>query len=233
MRKLLFVLGLGAFAVLAWAPATEAAILNQWRGPLDRADQLVQKGKYAKAERIARKAAKQIGESVSPGTAIEETLGNAVMLRALSQAGMGNEDYGVWLWHTALNIHPDLADHDLAPYGSPGELLAQNPLGTPKKGEADVAGEGPDSKAKYQRALSSNRKQPALPQSVRCMEGKIFVWMNVGVDSRPNTPLVTQKPPSPLMTYATLEALWGWDYQPAQREGVEEEGYFGITFNFN
>lgn len=249
MRKIPICLVAFSLALLVWVPHTKAIGPSHWRESLERADTLIQKGRYQQAERLTRKLAQGISDTAGTGSFVQAILGEATALRALAMVGMGEDDHGIWLWHTAHSIYPDLRSLDLAPYGSPGQVLAQNPL-VHLEGFVRVPERRSDTEHVFSFSCPdgapplkcSNGSPPQVLQRKRIKfprgtlslrtTGSVRVRVIISPDGQPHSPIIVGQPPAPSMAYAVLKAIREWDYRPAIHDGEPVSAYYHLTVNF-
>jgi TonB family protein len=246
MRKILVRLVAFSLALLVWAPASEATLLAEWREPLQEAETLVKDAHYEEAERKTRKIAKKIGDSAGAGNTVAATLATAIVLRSLATVGMGDEEYGIWLWHTALNILPEMKNLDLASYGPPGMVLAENPLEeaeelaekgqwATEKDEIRPARKVEEENDEVIPPKVYKRKKVVYPRGARAFRntGKMQVQVVLDADGKPHSPLITDKAPAPSLAYSVLETIRQWEFEPARLDGEPVPVYYTLTVNFS
>ena len=214
-------------AAILMLPARSAAVLAQWKEPLEQADALVKAGEYEKAEALSRKVANEIADTAGAGNLVAETLGIAVTLRALATVGVGDIEYGVWLWHTALNINPGLLDLDLGPYKGPGALLAKHPLFHPDLTEWD-----PD--ARITRPKVKKRQNIRFPRGSSAFRnaGALVFESFVDETGQISLPIVDDRPPASTLIYTALEGVWRWKIEPAKADGKPVPCYYRLTVSY-
>ncbi|MDY7092094.1 MAG: energy transducer TonB [Acidobacteriota bacterium] len=246
MRRMTVCLIAVSLALLLSAPTSEAALLAQWREPLEETEALVQTGQYEKAERLAKRTANEISDSAGAGGSVAATLASAVVLRAVATVGMGDEDYGIWLWHTALNILPEMKNLDLNSYGPPGRVLAENPLEEPdnldeqdqrpkEKKEINAARKALEEGGEIVPPKVSKRKKVKYPRGARAFRntGKMVVQVILDADGKPHSPFIIDQAPAPSLAYSVLETIRQWEFEPALRDGEPVPVYYNLTVNFS
>lgn len=252
MRNVLDCLIALSISLLLGAPASEAALLPEWREPLLKAEALIEDGKYEKAERLTQRTVQDILDRAGTGTSVSATLASAVVLRAVATVGTGDEEYGIWLWHTALNILPEMQDLDLAKYGPPGRVLAEYPLDVKKSSDSKDSGatEEPESleedeiqeEDKIQEEDNEvlppkvvKNKKVKYPRGARAFRhtGKMAVLIIIDSEGRPHSPVIVDQAPAPTLAYSVLETIRQWKYEPATLDGEPVSVYYHLTVNFS
>jgi Gram-negative bacterial TonB protein C-terminal len=217
--------------------ATPAAT---WTVGLKDVDQKLRARQWEAAEKQARKVAVQIIEGSGTGPGASYSLAVISAFRAIAAAGLGREDEADWYWASALNLFPDIAKTDLAPYGPPAAGLKARQLrftetdssapDTPKVIEETKARQEDVQPPKIVRQV-----RPRFPEGLRSMRvaGKVVMETIIGEDGVVRHPRVLQTGGAgPAMAYVALDSLREWRFEPARLDGKPVKVYYVLTVNF-
>jgi protein TonB len=227
-------------ASISAAPAG-ADLGKKWEEKLQEAERLVIAGDYAKAQRITVRVADQMVDAMGPGGQAAKALGVALTLRSLAEAGLGNRRDALWYWHIALNLFPQFAEYDLDRYGAPGLLLRSHPLpaGSPGK---PPGGEPRDDTPycsgcddRITAPVVRKKPRPSYPSGARAFreQGSLVVSVVISTDGAVSEPRILEALPAPTMSYAALEAVRQWEFEPARLDGEPVAVYYTLTVNFS
>jgi TonB family protein len=221
-------------AATAVAGFREDEIRRDWGKKIDQSASLLQHGDYKGALRIDERLIGDMEEMLGPGDAGAQVFGTVVTHKALAKAGLGNYDDALWYWHTALALFPRLAEVDLSAFGEPGKYLKEHPPGSPRE---LTAGQPPPL------ALSTSgitaprlvkRVEPAYPQGAYTFDvgGILIVEVVIDKQGHVTSPHVRKALPAPTLSYAALEAVKQWRFEPGRIEGEAVPVLFNLTVNF-
>ena len=209
----------------------EQQIRHEWGDKIDRSAKLLQQGDYKKALSIDENLIGEMEEMLGPGDAGAQIFGTVVTHKALAEAGLGNYDDALWYWHTALALFPRLAEADLSSFGEAGKYLTEHPPGLPKAIPAAVP--GPVDKGVTPPRI---RKQvaPVYPRGARSFGegGTLVVEVVIDKNGRVGSPRVRQALPAATLSFAALEAVKEWRFEPGRLNGEPVEVLFNLTVNY-
>lgn len=228
-------LAAGLLLTAAAHAVTVDAVLEGWVKELKASEQDLRQGKYAAAEKVARRATRQMVEQLGPGASGGYILGIAVLQRAVAEAGLGRGSEALWHWHVAQALHPPFAKSDLGVFGQAGAFLAAHPLGASPgcaPPEACAGARLTPSPVLPPRVLRQTR--PEYPTGARYfgVKGHLVVQVLIGKDGVPREPRVLEALTAPTLGYAALEALREWRFAPARLDGEPVEVTYVLTVNF-
>lgn len=198
---------------------------DHWVPGLEYLDGLVQSKKYFQAEHEARDLIHQMVEFDVGREHDGQYLARAVSLRALAQAGLGEEENAVWTWQTAQNLGAEKYV-DLARYGAPGELLADHLLRRyqPPEGLVDVMDPG----GSLRELTPPGRLKtiyPVRPKALRqnpngmLFSEIVFVQGVIDHQGKLQRPVVVDTGGYPTLIYSAFEALRDFRFSPARLDG--------------
>ncbi len=202
---------------------------------------LLRSGHAGRAGEAARLAAKRWDETLHGGARSAEFLGAALALRALAEAGSGEEAdrAAVCRWQAAQVLSPALYDADLAPYGAAGALLDRNRWGSERwvvHGGVDRHREGKaGAAAAPPRPRVVARQRPAYPRWLRARRLADAVLLSGVVDERGGLrqPDLRAASASPSLDAAALDALCGFRFEPAREGGAPVASFYSVTMSFS
>jgi hypothetical protein len=164
-------------------------------------------------------------------------LGALLALRALADAGAGDEDVAVCRWQAAQHLDPDLYDADLSPYGKAGALLERNRWGSVlANAEAGDLREPEVSKRTKIKAPSGENddrltsgtivlagivnERVAVRQPVILSQMNSTLTFSNRIDpAAPVVKLITFQGSSQALAVSALDELCEWRFQPAMVAG--------------
>lgn len=230
---------LGLALLLPW-PSLAADTTDEWRQSVKEVDQKLRARDWAAAEKQARQLAVQTADRTGMGKATAHGLAVVTALRAIAEAGLGQNHDAAWHWDMALNLDPEIAKTDLSLYGSAADWLRNRKLRAlepplPPDGLRMADGSGVVKKD-VQRPKLVSHKNPELPAMLRnrTVVGLVVVQAVISTDGRPRDPRVETAPTGvPAMAYAALEALRQWRFEPARVEGKPVEVYYTLTVDYH
>lgn len=198
---------------------------DHWIPGLEYLDGLLRAGDYQAAEFEARDLIHQMVE-FDVGREEDATyLAKAVTLRALAQAGLGEEENALWTWYTAQNLG-GYGKVDLDLYGEPGELLKANLLRDyePPADLVDVIDPG----GTLQELTPPGRLKtvyPVRPKAFRESKNDlifseiVFVQGVIDHQGKLQRPVVVDTGGYPTLIYSAFEALSHFRFSPARLDG--------------
>ena len=198
---------------------------SNWRKDLNQNVAALQKGDYpaslASADRMLTEMVRYLGI----GAAEEETLATVLTHKALASAGLGNIDDALWYWYVAQGISPAATKSDLSPFGAAGEFLKRHPF--------SYAGIPPGSGVSPARILK--KVSPAFPSGASTrfgIAGDLVVQIVIDKHGQATLPRIIRPLAAPTLSFAALEALKQWQFEPAKRGGEPVPTVFDLTVHY-
>jgi hypothetical protein len=170
-------------------------------------DQLLQQGKWTLAEKAAERlwANELTAQPVRLGR-----VGVAFALRALTVAGLGDEDAAICLWQAGQLLEPKLLHADLAAYGGPGALLERHRYWQEDAPAARSQAKPPSPiRHDYPKLATTTAKKETI-QLAGLLDPKGYVRQPVLGDSPEG---------SAVAAAVALETVCHWRYRPATLAG--------------
>jgi hypothetical protein len=203
-------------------------VVAAWSERLRTAEELLAEGKYKRARSLAHGVIEDVGDRVHGGEGVGPFLAGAVLLRAVAEGGLGDEEAAVWDWYAAVALDPSIRERDLSRYGpavASIERERDSPL-EPPSGQPSVEltppqrnGHGP---IQYPRGLL-----------IACVEGVTTLSTVIGLDGRPRAPHWVGGLESPLLAFFSMEGLRHWRFRPAQEGDRPVVVIYLLTVNFD
>jgi len=187
----------------------------------------LKKNDYAKALRIDERLIRDMLDELGPGDAESKWFSVAVAHRALALAGLHRDDDAIWYWHVALNLYPAIGKSDMSMFGAPAEFLKQHPLA-----EIDVPRIVPGSGIQPPKTV--RRIEPLYPRGMLAFHQTGIVILECVIDESGNLRDVQLKKglPGATLSYAAMEALRQWKFEPGTLDGKPVKVIFNLTINF-
>jgi Gram-negative bacterial TonB protein C-terminal len=222
-------------------------IADLWRAGLKEVDQKLRNQDWKAAAKQGRKVAHDIVETAGTGEGASYSLAVVSAFRAIAAAGMGDAEEAAWHWDTALNLFPDIATTQVAPYGPAAAELQRRQLREPEPDELRnqvlklVGQEGSvdvrlgDRTLNVTRPVIVKQPRPDFPTALSILgaDGVVVVSVIIGEAGRPRQPRVlTLQDGGPAMKYVALDSLREWRFEPAKLEGKPVAVYYALTVNF-
>lgn len=217
-------------AILIALPAAagyEQDMIQSWKKRMAESEAALQAADYARALRIADRTVSEMVERLGPGQGSTSLFTTALLHKALAHAGAGEVDEAIWYWHVALGLDPGVAGTDLAPFGEPARVLLENR--EPR---------GPDSAFSRETSITPprlvKRKKPKYPHGAHYfgIKGDLVVEVIVGSDGSVRAPRIVSPLPAPTLSFAALEAVKRWSFEPARMGGRPVDIVFNLTVNY-
>jgi len=225
---------LALLALLFSASVASAAdpVSESWQKKTRANIQRLERGEHAAALKVANGVVRDMFYRLGPGTTETQSFSIALTHKALALAGLGRKDEALWNWHIALNLYPGLAKTDLSKFGEAGKLLLAN-TELRKRDDVQRIVEG-QTPANVTAPVLKKRVTPTYPEAAWQfgVSGITVVEVLVDRDGNIRSPLVLKALPAPTITYATLEALRQWKFEPGRLDGQPVDMVFNLTVNF-
>ena len=148
-------------------------------------------------------------EKLGPGRNETHTFAVVVVHKAVASAGLGKLDDARWYWHVATGIEPALAKVALSPFGEAGKLVSAMEVRATE--EHDLSNAKP---------LTPDMSPPKLLKRVNpVFPNAAVVEVVITTDGDVVDPAVVKPLPAPTLSYAALEAIRRWKFEPGKIEG--------------
>ena len=220
--------GLGVAAQLPRSQPVDRArpgVVEEWLSRLVSAEDLLRDGEHKKARRSINDVLEEVSDRVQGGDSVGTLLANAVLLRAVAEAGLGRQEEALWDWYASRALDPSIESRDLSSFGPAAAILERE-----RESPRGISLRQPPS-TPVRPIRQPPIDYPAGMYSA-CVEGTAVVVVIVGLDGRPAAPRVVAAPSGAMMAFASLEHVRRWRFRPAQRDGRSVEATYSIAVNF-
>jgi TonB family protein len=219
--------------------ATTATAVHAQRDPIERwnlklaeSAKHLEDGQHAVALKIVERVVHEMYGKLGKGEGAARAFGIAVSYKAVALAGLGREEDALWYWQTALALYPPLAERDLSAFGEAGAFLAthRQPPQALKHAETPTI-DAP----KIEAPKVLRRAEPVFPAGARTLgaTGNLVLEVLITKDGKVTTPRIVEALAAPTMSYAFLEALRKWKFEPGRLNGEPVETTFTMTASFS
>ncbi len=184
---------------------------SRWWDGVKRCENALGRSRWRRALKCVDALRDKVSEKSWYEPDLGEVLATLELQRAVAEANLGRDDDALWDWWEALNLHPDVASTDLAPYGKASELLRSHPLrGRGEYPEGYQAPEIIPGASDYQPPVEDLEPTPKVhPNGAALHKNLPPVQLEVFFDARgvPRQPVVTSDWSHPITIYWALETL--------------------------
>ena len=121
----------GVVFSIGWLPAAGSAksVDEAWTEKMQKARAQLAAGDWRAGRKTADKLVAEMAERIAGGEQAARTIGLAITLKAIGEAGTGDLEAAIWHWHVARGLAPDTVnDALLEGFGSAGVALVEHPL---------------------------------------------------------------------------------------------------------
>ena len=220
------------FAASAVAGNYDDEVRRQWGQKIKQSSDALEHGDYKASLRIADRLIGEMEEMLGPGDSGAYVFGIVVTHKALANAGLGNRDDALWYWHTALALFPRLAEADLSMFGEAGKFLKEHPPEATRDSATNRAVEATTPNVTPPRVLK--HVEPHYPAGARTFDvaGILIVEVIIDKAGRVTSPRIRRALPAATLSYAALEAVKQWRFEPGRIGGEAVDVLFNLTVNF-
>lgn len=217
---------LGGAAAPAWAGRDAKA----WTAQLQATVAELRAARWAAGKALAQKGLDDLARHLAPGRSAGSAVAMFLMGRAVGAAGLGEEEEALWDWQLAQQLDPRLERWDLEEFGSAGRFLDAHRLRGGARAEPDLprCAELPGATPPVKRWAG----QPSIPGGARTLRlpARVEIEVAVDTDGAVSWPRIRKAGPLETVTLAVADAMRGWRYAPADRDGVPVACDYLLTF---
>ncbi len=212
-----------------------AMVVDRWIDSLEKADRMLEQGKWKKAKWTANRLLSEMCDRIQSGSGTENLLASAVFIRAVAEAGLGDERSAHWDFLAAQTLDAQFSKMRFERYGPSASVLEswrvsseENPWGKDEIPDADSA---LSDRIQPPKKIHSPKPKYPFGKQFGCIEGPIQVQVVIDEQGFPTWPklLTTQ---DPILGFAAIDALREWRFQPAQLDGKPVKVFYNLTANF-
>ena len=214
-------------ALPAFARNEPDELVDRWQQRLAETESALKTGDYSRAMRVSDRTVSEMAERLGPGEGSTRLFSNALLQKALAHAGLGEHGEAAWYWQVVLGLDPKLAETDLSPFGEPAQLLAAN---IERQGVRSKVSPGQE----IQPPKLVKRRKPKFPHGAHYfgVAGDLVVEVIVRTDGTVREPRIVTPLPAATLSYAALEAVKRWRFEPARSGGQPIDVVYNLTVNY-
>jgi TonB family protein len=230
MHPTIRLLALAALLLSTSAQAAGNSVTRQWEKKAAETVASLEKGDYRAAMKTAEWVLDDMLDKMGPGEGSTRTFAIALMQKALASAGLGKQEDALWDWHIALSLHPALRRADLGKFGEAGKLLLAN-LEVPR---GDLSRMETEPRPGMTLPKPIRQPRPQIPRGASQVptHGKLILEVLITEEGKVTAPMIVQPLPAPTLSYAALQALRRWEFEPATIDGKPVGVIFSSEFSY-
>ena len=220
-----------AFALAAHAGDDRQQLVDTWQERMSETEGALKAADYRRAIRLANRTVTEMTERLGVGEKPTQLFCNALMQKALAHAGLGQRADAAWYWHIALGLDAKLAETDLSPYGDVAGVLEECSERRGVSSDITVA-ENVDDRIAPPRLVK--QRKPEYPHGAHYfgVTGDLIVEVVVASDGTVREPRIVTPLPAPTLTFAALEAVRRWRFEPARMAGQPVDVVYNLTVKY-
>jgi TonB family protein len=203
-----------------------------WNRDLQKAIHDLETGDSKKASKLLDRLFDVYLQEAGPTEANERNLGTLLLYRAIAEQGLGQVDDARWDLDLASNFLPGVADFDLSRFGPAGNALHAYAQIAPDFPQIESDPALADHEVEPPRVTKRVRPKYTFGGKVFETEGELQVDVVIDKQGRASHPRVIRKLENPALSYAALEALRQWEFEPATLDGHPVEVFYNLTVNY-
>lgn len=216
-------------------PAVSSPVdtLQDWQSRLAEAHKHLEAGGYQPALDLVSPLIREMKNSIRMEPGMEPSLAKAIALRAVAYAGLERWEEASWDWSTARALDPQVTRDSLAPFGSAGKSL-QEVVSAPSqrvRGIRTIDNDASPRDIKRPRKISGFAPDYPLSLKMKCQDGAVVLETILDEKGVPHEPKIIESP-HPAFSLAALEAVQGWQFEPARFRSKAVKVYYTLTINF-
>ena len=194
--------------------------VDSWNARIQETVRLLRAGNPSQARATIAPVLEEMTEEVNPGKQAGHAFALALMLRALSEAGSGDERGATWDWHVAQQLDPAIESWDLREFGAAGEVLARHRLSADPVPPALTFEELKRAGGQKPTILTRGRGLIYLEKTrQRRWEGSILVKVRIDEEGIPTYPRIVWSSHEVGIVLASCEFTRELVYTPATNDG--------------
>lgn len=211
-------------------------VVRRWQEEILAIEKLILQNQAREALQRGNRLAREMLRLIKSGDGVGRALGSVNTLRAIAATMTGDERLGLWHWHIAVQMFPELKKRDISYFGEAGRFLMNHPPRTDLRQPSPQApnpvslGTGKVTKPKKKHAPA-----PKYPPGKRGSDDSsvmVIVQAIIDKSGKVRDPIILKSQGEFTMVCAALEALWRWEFEPATLDGEPIEVFYNLTFNF-
>jgi TonB family protein len=211
----------------AFARDDQRELVGQWQQRMAETESALRSGDYSQAMRLSNRTVSEMVERLGPGEGSTRLFGSALLHKALAHAGLGEHDEAAWYGQVVLGLDPAFAETDLSMFGETARLLAPS---LEQRGVSSAVSPGQQIEA----PKLVRRRKPKFPHGAHYfgVSGDLVVEVIVKSDGSVREPRIVTPLPAATLSYAALEAVKRWRFEPARAGGEPIDMVYNLTVNY-
>jgi TonB family protein len=229
--SVLFILTL-VLTTAAYARDDRRELVDSWQQRMTETEEALKAADYRKAMRLADRTVSEMTERLGTGDKPTQLFCSALTQKALAHAGLGERAEAAWYWHIVHGLDPKLAETDLSPYGDAAGVLQECSKRQGVSSAVEV-GENHGQESIAPPKLVKQRK-PKYPHGAQYfgVTGDLVVEVIVASDGSVREPRIVTPLPAPTLSFAALEAVRRWRFEPARVAGQPVDVVYNLTVKY-
>jgi hypothetical protein len=212
-------------------------IAAHWSNAIDDIDQELRNGEWAVAEKRSSRLARKILDEADRGEEEAYSLAVVTLLRAIAEAGLGRSYDAASHWDMALNLFPQLANFNLAPYGDAAAPFKGRVLRNPNQFGPPAGWTGkPPVRGNASRPKLIATPRPRFPVLERMgTKAQVILSIIIGADGKTHFPVIraVEGDDGTSLRYAALDTLRRWRFEPARLRGKPVAVHYTMTVGYH
>lgn len=206
-------------------------LLQTWQERMADTESALKAADYRRAVRLANRTVSEMAERLGTGERPTELFSSALTQKALAHAGLGERAEAAWYWHIATCLDPKLAETALDPYGDAATVLQEC---SERKGVESAASVEEFVTRGIEPPKLVKQRKPNYPHGAQYfgVKGDLVVEVIVASDGSVREPRIVTPLPAPSLSYAALEAVKGWRFEPARVAGQPIDVVYNLTVKY-
>ena len=206
-------------------------VAQDWQKKIQASTAALKEGDHARSLKISNRLLVDMVEKLGPGKTETHAFAVVVVHKAVASAGLGKYDDARWYWHVALGLEPALVKADFTPFGEAGKYVSGIDVREAKeRGPADAK----PITAEITAPKLLKKVDPQFPYGAQAfgVEGILIVEIIINTDGKVTDPAVLKPLPAPTLSYAALEAVRRWKFEPGKLDGKVVPVIFNLTVKY-
>lgn len=221
-----------ALAAAAHARDDRRQLVDTWRERSAETENALKTADYRRAIHLANQTVSEMTERLGTGELPTQLFGTALTQKALAHAGLGERAEAAWYWHIAQGLDAKRGEIDLTPYGDAAGVLREC---SERQGVSSaVSLERDRGDGRIQPPKLVRHRRPRYPHGAQYfgITGDLVVEVVVASDGTVREPRIVTPLPAPTLSYAALEAVRRWRFEPARLAGQPIDVVYNLTVKY-
>ncbi|HUR82535.1 MAG TPA: energy transducer TonB [Thermoanaerobaculia bacterium] len=215
-RVLIPILFILSLALPAAAGDEQRDLLDSWRQRMTETDSALAAGDNGRALKLADGVVSEMVERLGPGQGSTRLFSSALTQKARAHAALGENDEAAWYSQVVLGLDPEC---------DTTQLIATKPQGV-------TSAVSPGQRIAAPKLVK--RRKPKFPHGAHYygVAGDLVVEVIVKSDGSVREPRIVTPLPAATLSYAALESVKGWRFEPARADGQPIDVVYNLTVKY-